>query len=148
MTGRLLRVVIDINVLVSAYFFSKSETTPPRQILRALLDRRFELLHTPEYLIDLAQAFNKDRFVVRLTQLGQTPFSLTAVIAQIGVAVPAADVPLSAVRDRDDRTILACAVGGSADFIVSGDRDLTVLETYRSIPILTPAQFLTHIDLT
>jgi predicted nucleic acid-binding protein len=35
-----------------------------------------------------------------------------------------------------------CAIGGKADFIVSGDKDLTTLKIYRNIPILTPADFL------
>lgn len=41
-------------------------------------------------------------------------------------------VPDNAIRDPEDRMILACAVGGNADFIVSGDKDLLVLKTYQN----------------
>jgi uncharacterized protein len=37
---------------------------------------------------------------------------------------------------------LECAVGGKADYLVSGDQDLLVLEVYEGIRIVTPAQFL------
>ena len=38
--------------------------------------------------------------------------------------------------------VLACAVEGRADYIVSGDRDLLTLESYEEIPIVTPREFL------
>jgi predicted nucleic acid-binding protein len=53
-----------------------------------------------------------------------------------------ADVPEDAVRDPKDRMILACAVGGKADIIVSGDKDLVVLKAYQGISIVTPSDFL------
>lgn len=57
------------------------------------------------------------------------------------IASPA-DVPEDAVRDPEDRMILACAVGGKADLIVSGDKDLVVLKAYQGISIVTPSAFL------
>lgn len=55
-------------------------------------------------------------------------------IAQI--VVPAA-IPSDAVRDKDDVHVLACAVGGQADYIVSGDEDLLTVGAYQGIPIVT-----------
>ena len=45
-------------------------------------------------------------------------------------------------RDPDDDRLIACAVVGEADVIVSGDNDLLALERVGDIPILTAAQFL------
>jgi predicted nucleic acid-binding protein len=36
---------------------------------------------------------------------------------------------------------LACAIDAKADCIVSGDRHLLALQTYRDIPILTVKEF-------
>ncbi|MEP7289385.1 MAG: hypothetical protein ABI947_26850 [Chloroflexota bacterium] len=36
---------------------------------------------------------------------------------------------------RQNRAVLACAVGSKADFIVSGDQDLPVLGIYKGIPL-------------
>jgi len=44
--------------------------------------------------------------------------------------------------DVDDDKLLALAVTGQADAIVSGDRDLLDLVAHEDIPVLTPAQFL------
>ena len=46
--------------------------------------------------------------------------------------------------DPDDVRILECAVAGSADLIVSGDRHLTRLKTFQGIAIVRPIDFLRH----
>ena len=49
-------------------------------------------------------------------------------------------------RDPDDDRVIACAVAGRADVIVSGDNDLLDLEQVGGIPILTAAQFLARLE--
>lgn len=44
-------------------------------------------------------------------------------------------------RDPDDDMILATAITGAAECIVTGDNDLIVLSRYRNITILRPAEF-------
>ncbi len=50
--------------------------------------------------------------------------------------------PIVACRDPTDDKFLELAVNGQADFIVSGDADLLVLNPFRGIPILSPATFV------
>jgi predicted nucleic acid-binding protein len=48
--------------------------------------------------------------------------------------------------DAADAKILACAVAGKADAIVTGDKKhLLPLKRYRGIPIVSPAEFLEQI---
>jgi putative PIN family toxin of toxin-antitoxin system len=49
------------------------------------------------------------------------------------------DKPVS--RDPDDDLVLAAALGGNCDCMISGDKDLLVLKHYRQVPILSPAEF-------
>ena len=49
---------------------------------------------------------------------------------------------VDACRDPDDNILLALAVDGKADTIVSGDKDLLELNPFRGIPIIKPAEFL------
>jgi len=44
-------------------------------------------------------------------------------------------------KPRDDK-FLSLAISGNANCIVSGDKDLLILNPFRGIPILPPAQFL------
>ena len=49
-------------------------------------------------------------------------------------------------RDPKDNKFLELAVSGEADFIISGDRDLLVLNPFRSIEIITANDFLTRFN--
>jgi len=85
--------------------------------------------------------------VIESTRLGKSRSLVTvdatinSIRAMANIVLPA-DVPEGSIRDPKDRIILACAIGGQADFMVSGDKDLNDLNVYEGIPILTPAQFL------
>lgn len=141
MTEALLRVVLDINVLVSAYFFSGADA-PPRRVFVAALDKRYQLLHSTDYQRDLQQALSKTKFEARLARIGSTVDDLVGNVVTLGEGVQPIPIPEDVVRDKDDITILACAVGGKADYVVTGDNDLLTVVEYRGIRIVTPAQFL------
>jgi len=47
--------------------------------------------------------------------------------------------------DASDNKYLECAVEGGAHYIISGDRHLTDLKSFRCIKIMEPAQFLKNI---
>jgi len=49
-------------------------------------------------------------------------------------------------RDKDDDVVLATALTGKADVIVTSDEDLVVLKKFRGIRILPPRQFLELLD--
>ena len=57
-----------------------------------------------------------------------------------------ADAAGAIPEDPADEMVLACAVDAQADVIVSGDRHLLDLGSYRSIPILTVRQFLKRLE--
>ena len=52
----------------------------------------------------------------------------------------------SASRDPKDDPFLACALAAGADYLVTSDRDLLVLEKPFGISIVTPAEFLRAMD--
>jgi len=47
-------------------------------------------------------------------------------------------------RDPDDDHILAAAISGKCDGIITGDKDLLVLKSYEGIEILSPRDFITN----
>ena len=51
------------------------------------------------------------------------------------------ELPLDSCRDPDDVPILGLAIAATADYIVTGDKDLLSLQVFRDIPIVTPRGF-------
>ena len=55
-------------------------------------------------------------------------------------------LPARVCRDKNNDVVLATALAGKADVIVTGDNDLLVLKTFRGIRILSPRKFLELLD--
>ena len=47
-------------------------------------------------------------------------------------------------RDPDDDKFIDCAVDAKCLYIVSGDKDLTLLKNYKDIQIVTVAEFFSQ----
>ena len=60
------------------------------------------------------------------------------------IVVPSEVPPVS--RDRDDDQVLAAALAGGAETIVTGDRDLLRLGTHAGISIMEPSRFVASLE--
>jgi len=49
-------------------------------------------------------------------------------------------------RDVKDDPVVACAVEGHADFLVSGDKDILELVEYSGVRMILPLDFITILD--
>lgn len=135
-----MRAVLDPNVLVSAAI---SPAGPPRQIITAWTDERFELIMSPSVLDELADVLARPKFRRFISTAIAVAFIDGLATGAIIVADP--PEPPSVSRDPDDDYLIALARSTGADYIVSGDRDLLGL-TGPDPPVLTPRQFLDLLD--
>ena len=63
--------------------------------------------------------------------------------SQMEVVSPAPlDTPVC--RDTDDDNVLATAVAGNGECLVTGDKDLLVLKQFQGIDIFSPANFQSY----
>jgi len=54
------------------------------------------------------------------------------------------DQSVSICRDPKDNTLLECLLAARPSCLVTGDRDLLVLNPFQGIPIVTPRAFITE----
>lgn len=100
------------------------------------------LITSQAQLDELANTLAKPRIAKRLTPEEATTFvEAMPMIAE--VVVPAVGVDIC--RDPDDNLILATAISGKADVLVSGDDDLLTLDRVEGIAIVTARDALTLI---
>lgn len=132
--------VLDPNALVSAAI---STAGPPRQIINAWVDGRFELLASPALIDELSDVLARPRF--RRWISTQTAAEFIAGLQESAVIIDDPPEPAALTADPDDDYLIALARAGGADYLVSGDRHLTGL-TDPEPPVLTPRQFLALLD--
>lgn len=132
-------VVLDTNVLVSALCLPRSL---PADLLRRWLNREFDMLLSMEILAELLDVLHRPKIVRRfgITTLQAEAFS--QILRDFCILTPGTLIVDAVPDDPKDNHVVACALEGSASFIISGDRHLQVLNEYEGIRILSPAQFM------
>ncbi|CAN5847930.1 hypothetical protein BH20GEM3_BH20GEM3_09150 [soil metagenome] len=140
----MLRAVLDTSVLVSSVLVPNGV---PARLLDAWRAQRFVLVTSPPLLAELKSTLSYPRLRRKYPITDAQVDRLADALAGQGHLVAGkADVSRSGIRDANDEIILACAVDGEADVIVSSDLDLLTLRSYREIPILNPREMLAHLE--
>jgi putative PIN family toxin of toxin-antitoxin system len=124
-----VRVLLDTNVLISGILFRGA----PRTLLERAIRGELDLVTSPALLDELEGVLVR-RFEFP-PELGRAVRTEVESLAE--VVVPE-EVP-AVSRDPDDDQVLAAAIRGTVEAIVTGDRDLLVLRTHQGIPIVAPA---------
>jgi putative PIN family toxin of toxin-antitoxin system len=129
------RVVLDTNVLISALLF------------RGGLSKIVGLWQKGKII----PVISKETFRELLTVLEYPKFSLTQeeidpiikyeILPYFEIVEVVKDVK-GISGDPEDDKFISCAISGSADYIVSGDKDLFDLKQYKSIKIIKASDFL------
>ena len=126
-----MRVCLDTNVLVAA--FATRGLCP--DVLRTVL---------AEHDLVIGEVIRADLRRTLVAKLKLPPDRVDAVEAVLAtvpiIPKPAEPSPL-AIRDPADRWILATAIAGAADVLVTGDRDLLTVTAESPIPIVEPRAF-------
>jgi putative PIN family toxin of toxin-antitoxin system len=133
------KIVLDTNILVSALLF-KGELSKivdlweKGKIIPVISKETFEefkkVLAYPKFSLT-------EKEVKSIIEENVLPFfEVVDITAKVS----------SVCRDPDDEKFLSCAIAASADFIVSGDKDLSDLSRYKSIKIIKVSDFIKMFD--
>jgi uncharacterized protein len=135
-----MKVVIDTNDYISALIGASHR----RKLEQVLLNDEIEILADMILLGEIKEVAYRDKFrkyvslqdvdaYITLLQRRLKPVEVTSVV--------------NASPDPDDNFLLALALDGGADFLITGDKsDLLVLKEFNRIPIITLGKFLEQIS--
>ena len=136
-----MRVILDSNVWISALLFGGL----PRQILALASNGKIQICSSEVLLEELEEVLSYQKLQKRIAQLGTTSEELLTTVRQLIQVYPIAEIePVPGLRDQDDLIVLATAVAAQAVVIVSGDKDLLVLQNYSGVLIINVADFLSR----
>ena len=138
----MLRLVLDTNILVSSLL---RKQTPPYQLYRAWREGLFELLTSQPQIEELQRVLHYPRLQRYLTP-EEAQEMLAGVVTYAVLVSPLPSVSYS--PDPDDNLILATAIAGHADYLISGDKShVLALEKIEGIPILSARQAIERLNL-
>ena len=136
-----MRAVTGTNILVS---YLIAHRPPIADVIDVHLARGdFTLVTSPALLAELDRVLQYPR-LHRYYDV-ETRIRFVALIAALAEIVDLPEDVPRICRDPADDWVIACAVIGDADVIVSGDRDLLDLDQVGEIQIFSPRQFLARL---
>jgi putative PIN family toxin of toxin-antitoxin system len=131
--------VLDTNVIVSGLIRPQG---PPGMLLAMLVEEEaFEMILSSEMLAELQEAVRYPKVRDRIS-LSDEDLDLRVAMLDT-LTIPVEPKELSGVADdpKDDK-VIAAALEGRAEFVVTGDSGLLALGEHREIRFITPREFL------
>jgi putative PIN family toxin of toxin-antitoxin system len=127
-----MKIVVDTNVLISGVFFGGF----PRQVLSSIVEKRISAFATTEIVNEYEDVVHE---MVSRKQGHLNQEILSPLIGALEIIESVSNIQAS--RDPDDDKFVNCAKDAHALYIVSGDKDLLVLQQYDNIQIITAKEF-------
>ena len=130
----MIRAVIDTNVLASGIFWKGT----PLKVIEAWTDGKIKLIVSGEILIEYERVLtilNKKAQLQNFDQILELINLNAELVNPVAFTRPVC-------RDKDDDKFLAAALGGNAQYIVTGDDDLLVLNGHQGLKIMKSKEFL------
>lgn len=127
-----MKVVLDTNVLISAFSFGGK----PRKILTLTLAKKIIGITSLSLLGELLEVLGK-KFRYSTEEL-----DLIEVQMKKNFKIIKPKTSINVLKDLADNRVLEAAIEGDCELIITGDKALLSLKSFKGIKILTPNQFL------
>lgn len=133
------RVVVDTNLIISG---TTTANTIPYQLIESWRKGEYILVTSLQIIEEVRQVLKRTKiqkqFSLTITETNQVIETLSS-HAFVTSGILEVDV---VKNDPDDNKFIACALEGSASYIVSGDNHLLSIREYQGIQIVRAREFL------
>ena len=132
------RVVLDTNVLVSAFLWPG----PPSKVYALAAQGQIQCLTCKELEAELVDVLSRAKFKLTSDEV----LAIVRDVQRIALPVVVTSTFEVVKEDPDDDMLLRLAVDGRAKFLMSGDGHLLKIGKYQEIEIVTASEFLRRFE--
>lgn len=132
-----LRAVVDTSVLIALLWGHGAVCV---RLLDLWESRRFVLVTSPQVIGELREVLERPK--MRAHVAAAEAQALLASLELDAVVTPGELTLPGATRDPKDDKVLACALEGEAQLLVTLDPDLLTLAVFQGVRIVNPVQFV------
>ncbi len=140
----MIRIVIDTNIFVR-YLIRPSAAIKELLEVRWLSDQ-VQVVTAPELVAELTEVLQRPKILAYI-QPQEAQVILETIRRKAELLPPLGTVP-PYTRDPKDDKFVACAIIGNAQYLVSVDEDILVLQQVGSVQMVTPFTLLPLLDQT
>lgn len=128
-----MRIVLDTNVLVSAFLKPASDAA---RVLRLVLQRDLEIVLNDHILAEYIEVLSRPRFGLDQRKVRE----VLDYLRSVGTVAPAVAASFR-LPDPDDEPFLEAAVGGRAQFLVTGNKRHFPGRRCEGVKVVGPKEF-------
>ncbi len=128
-----MKVIVDTNILVSAIL---KDRTPEKVILFIIENNQFEWLVSSEILVEYKAVIRRSKFNLPTEIIDKWSLVFDTLMICIDVKEE-----INFPRDQKDAKFLACAIAGSANFFITGDKDFAEAQKIVDTTIISAYDF-------
>jgi putative PIN family toxin of toxin-antitoxin system len=129
-----IRIILDTNIWIS-FLITKSM----KGIDRLIFNGKAVLLFSDESMTEFIDVTSRDKLKPYFTK--DDIASLIDLIEEYGEIIEVKS-KVDVCRDKEDNFLLSLAKDGKADYLITGDKDLLVLDNFGKTEIIKLADFL------
>ncbi len=137
-----MKVVLDTNIVVSAYLVPVG---PPVRILALWRAAAFDLVVSEDILLEYERMLSHPRITARHGMLDEEVVDEIAACREFAILVEPQET-LHVVKDDPDDKFFECGLAGSATYMVTRDKAMLSVKSYRGIRAVTPEVFLAVLE--
>ena len=130
-----IRVIVDVNIWISFLIGRRLQ-----RIFDVLVIPQISLIFSKELLDELCAVTQRPKFKKYFSS-SENVEELLNFLSNIGEIVELPEILPEKCRDRKDDYLLELAVISNADFLITGDKDLLVIQTIGECQIVTGSEF-------
>jgi putative PIN family toxin of toxin-antitoxin system len=133
-----IRAILDTSVLIR--YLIKPSAAVKELIEGCWLGEQIQMVTAPELIEELEGVLERD-YIQALVRPEEGRALLDAIYQRAEMLPSLGNVP-SYTRDPKDDKFVACALAGAADYIVTEDKDILVLQALGDVRMATPYDFV------
>jgi len=133
-----MRIVVDSNVLVSASFWNGDS----ERIIALAESKKLELFLSKEIIDEFTRVLGYEDIKRKIRDKGLEMKRTVEKIEAISTIIEPKIKIKAVIDDPSDDKFIECTVEARADYLISKDKHLLKMKSFRDIDIITPKEFL------
>lgn len=133
-----MKVTLDTNVLVSGTFWSGDSF----KVLDAIDKKKLSCNLSKEILEEYYDVIKREEIVEKIRDKALIISEVSRKVIENATIVDPKEAVDVVKEDPDDNKILACALEGNSEYLITNDNHLLKLKIFKGIKIITPTEFV------
>jgi len=139
-----MRVVLDANIYISSLISSQGN---PATIINRWLSGEFDVLLSQPIIDEISRVTGYERLQKKYQKIRERRLEFIELISKQSIWSESTETLAIVKADESDNRYLEYAIAGGATYMVTGDEHLLSVGNYQGISIITPAVFVTLLEM-